>query len=126
MPTNWPVLITNCFEWESRVFNELPIVTQEDQQRPTPKQLKMLRETEWTSFCEKNLKPLSDFKITIYFDIPWMLFNTIFMERFSLRPFQKVEHQATLDELELLTIDDQQSQGRRRGVKRRFPDVIPR
>ena len=70
----------------------------------------MQLEVEWTSFCEKNLKPLADFKITIFFDIPWMLFNNIFMERFSLRPFQEVEQQATLDELELLTIDDQQPQ----------------
>jgi len=48
------------------------------------------------------------------------------MERFSLRLFQEVEQQATLDELELLSIDDQQPQGRRRGLKRRFPDIVPR
>ena len=24
-PTNWPDLLTNCFEWESRIFNETGI-----------------------------------------------------------------------------------------------------
>ena len=123
VPMNWPTLITNCFTWESRVFHQ----SQEDLQQPTPKQLKLQWEMEWKLFCEKNLRPLAYFfKITIFYDIPWMLFNNIFMERFSLRPFQEVEQQATLDELELLSIDDQQPQGRRRGFKRRFPDIVPR
>ena len=148
IPTNWPELIIEWLTTEVRLLQENGISSlvklfpfadslyledrpptwccyfpnPEDTNLTPANQLKLQWTREWHEFCGEYLEDLTEFKIAVYNDIPWVFFNKINMERFPLRPFKNVEEQATLEDLELMAIVDPDEQPRRHGVKRYFPE----
>ena len=48
------------------------------------------RDREWLEFHEQNQSRFNTWKLSIFIDVPWILFDNVNRVRFEMRPWQEV------------------------------------
>ena len=104
--SGWLVLILA----EIRTFPTTDAVTEDGTQEPTPpnwtysswdpenetptNQLKLAWMYDWLQFHEQYQAMFNTWKLSIFIDVPWILFDNVNRVRFEMRPMQEVINRA--------------------------------